>query len=157
MGLTGLHTPAQKWDHTQLRIWVWSHWQWNDTEEPPLRAAEGRQQSANAGEATIISSKDDISCLIYFCSQCFVSDFYISFPLPFSLKNCSQAGLLTRFPQKSRPSYPEWSWTCNLPLDAPISPVSILKMVVFPAPFTPSKPKHWVVRKKSRNVTILYL
>ena len=27
--------------------------------------------------------------------------------------------------------------------DAPMSPVNILKVVVFPAPFTPSRPKHW--------------
>lgn len=58
-------------------------------------------------------------------------------------------------PLKSHLAYPEWSWTRNLPLDAPISPVSILKMVVFPAPFTPSKPKHWVMRQKGRNATML--
>lgn len=29
------------------------------------------------------------------------------------------------------------------PLVTRVSPVSILKVVVFPAPFTPSRPKHW--------------
>lgn len=159
MSPTGLQIQAQKWDHTQLRIWVWSHLQWNEVKETPLRTAEVWQQNANPREAAIPSSKDEIPCLIYFLLyfECFISDFYISFPLPSSLKNCSQADLLTRLPQKSHPPYPEWSWTRNLPLDAPISPVNILKMVVFPAPFTPSKPKHWVVGKKGRNVTMLYL
>lgn len=51
------------------------------------------------------------------------------------------------------------------PLEGIMSPVSILKMVVFPAPLTPRSPKHWFGGRKrhvnlnpnQRHVTIVSL
>ena len=37
------------------------------------------------------------------------------------------------------------------PLVGIMSPVSILKMVVFPAPFTPRRPKHWFEGEKKKK------
>lgn len=51
------------------------------------------------------------------------------------------------------------------PLEGIMSPVSILKIVVFPAPLTPRSPKHWFGERKrdanlnpnQRHVTIVSL
>lgn len=44
-------------------------------------------------------------------------------------------------------SYPSQSLICAVPSVGLTSPVSILKVVVFPAPFTPSRPKHFGKRR----------
>lgn len=143
----------QKW-----KMWG-SRWdEWNEVEETPLR----QQNTTLRKQVCHLQHLQRIKFPAFFIFALpwifgFVSDF--NFLFFFAIQPYKQfPGWSAHAPSPEITSpYPEWSWTRNLPLDAPISPVSILKMVVFPAPFTPSRPKHWVVEKKGRNVTTLYL
>lgn len=51
-------------------------------------------------------------------------------------------------------SYPVLFLIRIFPLEGITSPVSILKIVVFPAPFTPRRPKHWLEREKKKGVNL---
>jgi hypothetical protein len=42
------------------------------------------------------------------------------------------------------------------PLEGIMSPVSILNIVVFPAPFTPRRPKHWDGERERKKKDVSY-